>query len=93
MTCWYTNLLVNKKAEPIHTVPYNEEQFEKYDNFDAVNTDRSDKIPEYDGLIGVPISILTRIDQTNIPFEIVTAKSGLKINGKEKFKRLIIKLK
>lgn len=92
-TCWYTNLPVIKKAELIQTVPYNETEFEKYDNFDAVNTDSSDKIPEYDGLIGVPISILTRIDQNNMPFEIITAKSGLKINGKEKFKRLIIRLK
>ena len=37
---------------------YKEGEYKKYDHFDAINIDRLDDIPDYDGVMGVPISFL-----------------------------------
>ena len=51
---------------------YSSEEFPKYDNYDAINVDKTADIPyDYDGVMGVPISFLDKYcpDQ----FEIVGA--------------------
>lgn len=37
---------------------YKEGEYSKYDHFSAINIDRLEDIPEYDGVIGVPVSFL-----------------------------------
>ena len=54
---------------------YDPKEYPKYDNFDAINVDKTDKIPDnYIGIMGVPISFIDKYcpDQ----FEIVWQASG-----------------
>lgn len=57
---WLTNLEHSKRKEiyPLkHFYKNNEYKYEKYDNFDAINVDRTSHIPkDYNGNIGVPIT-------------------------------------
>lgn len=59
---WFTNLKNQKWTDEI--VLYkkyqgNEEEYPKYDNYDAINVDKYNDIPmDYDGVMGVPITFL-----------------------------------
>lgn len=63
---WFTNLLVDKSANPI--VPYIKYEdglkqglYPKYDNYNAIEVSRVAEIPEdYYGAMGVPITFLDR---------------------------------
>jgi hypothetical protein len=84
---WYTNIIEHKK-EFIKLKKTNE--YIKYDNYEAISIDRIKDIPlNYNGLIGVPITIIEKYNKEQ--FELLYAKSNLKINGEQKFKRIIIK--
>ena len=58
--CWYTNLDIQKRHEPIDLVAkYDPEKYPKYDDFDAINVSKTLDIPcDYDGIMGVPIFIV-----------------------------------
>lgn len=62
--CWYSNLNIKKRTEILETIASykkNPEKYPKYDNYDAINVDRNDKIPmDYDGVMGVPITFVTK---------------------------------
>lgn len=60
---WYTNLLVHKAEMPMElTEKYDPIKYPKYDNYDAINCDKVSDIPyDYDGVIGVPITIVDKI--------------------------------
>jgi len=57
---WYTNLDHNKRHEEIILYKrYNEKEYPKYDNYDAIEIGRVSDIPEdYDGVMGVPITFI-----------------------------------
>jgi hypothetical protein len=59
---WYTNLPVNKRNEKLILVrKYNEKDYPKYDNYDAINVDKVVDIPmDYYGVMGVPITFLDK---------------------------------
>lgn len=61
---WYTNLDFNERYEDLILYKnYNEEEYPKYENFDAINVDVTKDIPfDYAGIMGVPI---TYIDKYN----------------------------
>lgn len=75
MGCWFTNLDVKKRHETmILTESYFEhpEKYPKYDNYDAINVDKTADIPydyDYDGVMGVPITFLDKYNPEQ--FEIV----------------------
>ncbi len=58
--CWFTNLDIKKRHEEIILYKkYNEEEFPKYDNYDAIEVSKVCEIPkDYDGIMGVPITFL-----------------------------------
>lgn len=64
--CWYTNLEIPKRHEPMllggsYERGSKKGMFPKYDNYDAINVDRVCDIPEdYDGVMGVPITFLDK---------------------------------
>lgn len=89
--CWCTNIPVNH--EPITlTVRYNEQEYPKYDNFDAIECSNYKLIPsDYSGYIGVPITFLSKINQQQ--FEIIGILYHPIINGRKIMSRIIIKLK
>lgn len=61
---WYTNLDIAKRHEDIilyKTYNGNETEYPKYENFEAINVDRTENIPvDYQGYIGVPITFLAK---------------------------------
>lgn len=60
--CWFTNLEHSKRHEEIDLFrTYNEEQYPKYVNYDAINVAKVQDIPyDYDGKMGVPITYMEK---------------------------------
>lgn len=77
LTRWFTNLDVKKrhelllKPEEAHYKYHGHEQdYPKYDNYDAINVDETAAIPDdYDGVMGVPITFMDKYNPDE--FEIV----------------------
>lgn len=88
---WFTNL----KKFPIDflnlTKTYNETDYKKYDNYDAIEIDKVKNIPiDYYGEMGVPITFLDKFNENQ--FEIIGIGRFV-INGKIKYFRILIKHK
>ena len=73
---WYTNLDLKQRHEEMILVKrYDPKTYPHFDNYDAINVDKTADIPcDYDGIMGVPITFLDRYSPDQ--FEIVgyTAK-------------------
>ena len=97
---WLTNLDTFKRHEDIPLVKKyagNESYYPRYDNYDAINVDKTQDIPvDYSGFMGVPITFLHKFNPKQ--FELVKFRKGddgndLSINGKCPYFRIIIKNK
>lgn len=97
---WFTNLEIQKRHQDLilyKTYKGNEKDYPKYDNYDAINVDKTKDIPaDYAGAMGVPISFLDKYNPAQ--FEIIKFRKGdddkdLAINGKYTYFRIIIKNK
>lgn len=100
---WFTNLEIQKRHEEIILYKtYNPVDYPHYDNFDAINVDKTQDIPvDYDGVIGVPMTFMYKYcpDQFDIvgilnhgcDNEFDLAKPIL--NGKELYTRIAIRRK
>ena len=70
---WFTNLDHNKRHEELilYKKYYNnEEEYPKYDNYDAINVDKTKDIPiDHTGAVGVPITFLHKYNPKQ--FEII----------------------
>ncbi len=93
---WVQNIMNIKENDYIElTESYDENLHFKYDNYDAINVDKLKLIPkDHYGVMGVPITFLTKYNQNQ--FEIVKFRKGndekdLRVNGKDKFSRILIK--
>ncbi len=73
---WFTNLEHSKRHEEMILYKrYNPEDYPKYDNYDAINVDKTKDIPcDYDGVMGVPITFLDKYCPEQ--FEIVEFRKG-----------------
>lgn len=64
MACWYTNLPHTKRYEDLilYKKYYgNEDEYPRFDNYDAINIDKVKDIPyDYKGIMGVPITFLDK---------------------------------
>lgn len=91
-SCWFTNFDLPKRHIKLDLfAKYKPDKYPKYDDYEAIECGTYKDIPEdYFGVIGVPITYLPHhcSDQFEI-LEIVTPK----IDGKSKYKRLLIKRK
>lgn len=74
-TCWFTNVDLSIRHEPmILYKQYNEQEYPKYDNYDAIEISKTKNIPfDYDGVMGVPITFLYKYNPEQ--FEIVGISS------------------
>lgn len=68
---WFTNLDYSERHEELilykQYTPY---EFPRYDNYNAINVDKTKEIPmDYDGIMGVPITFLDRYNPEQ--FEII----------------------
>lgn len=97
---WLTNLDTSKRHEDIIlTQRYlgNEVEYQKYDNYDGINVDKTKNIPfDYKGVMGVPITFLHKFNPDQ--FEIIKFRKGddnkdLSINGKCPYFRILIRNK
>lgn len=59
---WYTNLDIKKRHEDLKLFKkYSPEEYPKYENYDAINVDKTNEIPfDYEGIMGVPITFLNK---------------------------------
>ena len=96
---WLTNLEIEVPCNKILLQrQYSQQKYERYDQYDAINIDKLSDIPyDYDGVMGVPITILDKFDYNT--FELLGLdrlmplnKSGHRftINGREKYARVLI---
>ena len=102
---WFTNFDIRKRHEEVilyKSYYGNEEDYPKYDNYDAVNVDRVKDIPQdYEGVIGVPITFMGKYnpEQFEIIGQMVTTKIDKfnhgypYVNGKKKYALILIKNK
>lgn len=100
---WLTNIDIPRKYQKLElTKYYKPELYPKYDDFDGINVKRVADIPiDYDGVMGVPITYIKYHNGSQ--FEIIgEANHGSdnefdlfkpKVNGKELFKRILIRRK
>ena len=93
LTCWFTNLGIVKRNEKlVLRKNYTPEKYPRYDNYNAINVNKLSNIPvDYDGVMGVPISIMDHYNPEQ--FEIIGwAKYPTpKINGKSTYVRILIR--
>ena len=103
---WFTNLDIEKRHEDLilyKKYTNNEGEYPKYDNYDAINVDKTKDIPiDYKGAMGVPISFLDKYNPNQ--FEILGLDDhrlvypewrgrGPDLKGKAIYRRIIIKNK
>ena len=100
-TRWFTNLEHSKRNLPLDLYKkYSPKEYPKYDNYDAINVDKTSDIPmDYDGVMGVPITFLDKYCPTQ--FEILGIANNVrymgdfpcltKIDGKPIYNRILIR--
>ena len=73
---WFTNLEITKRNEEIDLVcRFSPDEYPKYDNYNAINVDRTQNIPmDYAGIMGVPLTFLDKYNPQQ--FEIIWQASG-----------------
>ena len=93
---WFTNLDHKKRNEELILFKrYSSEEYPKYDNYDAINVNKTEHIPVgYGGEMGVPITFLDKHNPDQ--FQIIRFRKGnddkdLSINGKCPYFRIIIR--
>lgn len=100
---WFTNLdYLQRHEDLILYKRYTPEEFPKYDNYDAINVDKTADIPyDYDGVMGVPITFLDKHNPEQ--FEIIGLDRYVEdnpryghrftIKNKETYARILIRKK
>lgn len=106
---WFTNLDYKERHEDLILFrSYNPEDYPTFDNYDAINVDRTTDIPfDYDGVMGVPITFMDKYNPDQFKILGLAAgnirglagipskigKDGPYIGGKLKYGRIFIKRK
>lgn len=104
---WWTTETNTPPHQPlILSERYSPDKYRRYDNFDAINVDKTKDIPiDYTGIMGVPISFMDKYDPER--FELIghtcdingvgkigeggVTRGGLFIDGQKIYKRIFIK--
>lgn len=101
--CWFTNLDIEKRHEDMTLFrTYTPEAYPKYDNYDAIEVNRTADIPcDYYGIMGVPITFMQYFNPNQ--FEILGdsryhdeqdfSDDINVINGKTLYRRILIRRK
>lgn len=97
---WFTNLDYKERHQDLILYKqYTPEEYPKYDNYDAINVNKTTDIPiNYTGIIGVPITFLDKYnpDQFKIignELDLNIEKGRGYINGKRMYSRIFIQHK
>ena len=68
---WFQNIR-SFDVDPLPLKEYKEREYDYYDHFDAINTEKVEDIPDCDLVIGVPVSFIDKWDYRQ--FDIVDAR-------------------
>lgn len=100
---WFTNLDIEKRHEDLILFrKYNSRDYPKYDNYDAINVNKTVDIPiDYDGVMGVPITFLDKYNPEQFEIAGLDRYIGdnpryghrFSINGKECYARILVRKK
>ena len=97
---WFTNIDYEQRHEDLILYKtYNPEEYQKYDNYDAIEVGKTAEIPcDYYGMMGVPITFLDKFnpDQFDIvgnEYSLNIDKGRVYINGKRMYSRVFIRRK
>lgn len=100
---WFTNLDIEKRHEDLILFrKYNPQDYPKYDNYDAININKTVDIPvDYDGVMGVPITFLDKYNPEQFEIAGLDRYIGdnpryghrFSINGKECYARILVRKK
>ena len=82
---WWSNIDYPQRHEDIILYKtYNPEEYPKYDNYDAINVDKTSEIPcDYDGVMGVPITFIDKYNPSQ--FKILGCSSAIELFGIESY--------
>ena len=69
---WFQNIR-EFEIDPLPLKEYKEGEYDCYDHFDAINTEKVEDIPDCDLVIGVPVSFIDKWDYRQ--FDIVDARN------------------
>ena len=101
---WFTTLPTPNKTYPTFTASFNDRDYQHFDLYPAMNVDKTSEIPcDYDGLLGVPITALDKLDPEQFDIVELIARYAVidhsydvrgrqltEVKGKPRFSRLII---
>lgn len=75
---WFTNLDYEERHEDLILYKtYNKNEFPTYDNYDAINIDKTKDIPkDYSGVMGVPITFLDKYNPEQFEILGMSASAG-----------------
>ncbi len=77
---WFTNLDILKRNDDLYlceTYKDHEKKYPKYDNYDAINVDKTKDIPcDYSGTMGVPITFLDKYNPEQFEILGMSASAG-----------------
>ena len=92
---WFTNLgIANRHEKLVLHKKYTPDKYLKYDNYDAINVDKLSDIPvDYDGVMGVPISIMDKCDPEQFEIIDLLNPKDRVVNGEGKYVRILIRRK
>lgn len=98
---WFTSMRDDYPPRLVLSRKYVEGEYKKFDNFDAINIDKTKDIPvDYDGLMGVPVTFLDKwnYDQFDVIGVGVSGTGGVDVfapivEGDYKYRRILIKRK
>ena len=100
---WWTNIENTTHSTPMDlSKKYSVDEYPKYDNYNAINVDKSADIPmDYDGVMGVPITFFDKYCPTQ--FEILGIANNVRwigdfpcltiIKGEKVYNRILIRKK
>jgi hypothetical protein len=88
---WFTNMRDDFPPSLVLSKKYYEGEYKKFDNFDAININRTEDIPfDYTGLMGVPVTFLDKWNPEQ--FDVIDMFVPI-VEGDYKFRRILIKKK
>jgi len=101
--CWYTNFDVEKRHEDMTLYrTYSPDIYPSYDSYDAIEVSKTSDIPcDYYGVIGVPITFMTRHNPEQFSIVgVLNSGTGNEydyakavVNGKQLYARILIRRK
>ena len=82
---WFTNLDHSKRHEDLDLYKtYTPEEYPTYDNYDAINVDKTKDIPaDYAGAMGVPITFLDKYNPDQFEILGLSQKVGMGLESKK----------